>query len=965
MHSIRSVVAVTFLGLGVGVWAVPDLRAQVSPGEPAGPGQPADPERLAQLRRDQDEILRKAERLQGLMQRLQTRYEREGKQDQVELLKQGQLHLERSGLLREVASIRDDLAATALTEALRKQKEVVDDLERLLNILLERKSVEQLDEQLRVATEQAKSARELERRQRELQRETREATRGELSPEQQQLVDQLQQLAAAERREAERNTVEAGARRPFLESALQRVQELLRQQQRLEAGIAEEAAGRAAASRTNEFDLGELTQRTRELAASLRDQARQGELGAAARELGKEAQGNDPGAVREARDRFEAKVQDAPRQPGGNADGPSRDRDWEALREQLRAAPDGATPSEREQLQQLAERGEALAQQRGQEAAAANARQSAQLGKDAGELADRLGAGPQPAKPEEGAAASAREAAAQLAAAEQAMRADDLQKAREDVDRALSALEQARARHDQQNPDASRQAARMAAESASTAQELQNTPNAEAAEQTASEQLRAAAEAQRQAEAGLEAARDSGKRPDVDAAAKASRQGLEQARDQLQQALQAANQGGAEELAAAAERQQQLAQQAAQAGQALQQAAQSGTLTPEQQRQAAEQMQQAGQQMQQAQQRLQDGQQANAANAQQKAAEALQKAAEQLQQNRRLTAQQQQALADQAQRQQELAEDIVRLAQELKERQNKAAERAAQQAASAAQKAKRAMEQGDAEEAEQQQEQARQKLDEAAQDLEEEADRYQDLRQEELLFKMKDELTAFLDKQRPLTAQTLEAQQEAAGAGLSRPARRKLNQVGDEEQELAGRLEFLVGALTEEGNLVYQTVLQASVDDLREVARRLAGRAPDPGTYTTLLQQDVERRTEELLAALERERQRRQQQQQQQQKQQQGQNKFSPQRQRLVSLIAELEMLKKLGVDTRRATDNLRALVEARGDDTITEAEVALIQRLAHRHGEITKLFQQIKQNVEQTLQAMQGQDDQGGGTGR
>jgi hypothetical protein len=233
---------------------------------------------------------------------------------------------------------------------------------------------------------------------------------------------------------------------------------------------------------------------------------------------------------------------------------------------------------------------------------------------------------------------------------------------------------------------------------------------------------------------------------------------------------------------------------------------------------------------------------------------------------------------------------------------------------------------------------------------------------------MKDELTAFLDKQRPITAQTLDAQRESAGDGLSRPVRRKLNQLGDEEQELAGRLEFLVGALTEEGNLVYQTVLQASVDDLREVSRRLAGRAPDPGSYTTLLQQDVERRTEDLLVALEQERKRRQeQQQQQQQQQQQGKNKFNPQRERLVSLIAELEMLKKLGIDTRRATDNLRALVDARGDDTITAAEVALIQRLSHRHGEITRLFQQIKQGVEQAMQAMQEQDhdDQGGGTGR
>jgi predicted nucleic acid-binding Zn-ribbon protein len=87
-----------------------------------------------------------------------------------------------------------------------------------------------------------------------------------------------------------------------------------------------------------------------------------------------------------------------------------------------------------------------------------------------------------------------------------------------------------------------------------------------------------------------------------------------------------------------------------------------------------------------------------------------------------------------------------------------------------------------------------------------------------------------------------------------------------------------------------------------------------------------------------------------------------------VSLIAELEMLKKLGVDTRTATDNLRTLVEARGDATISEAETAAaIERLAHRHGEITKLFQQIKAGVEETMQQMQQQEGQGpeGGRGR
>ena len=71
-------------------------------------------------------------------------------------------------------------------------------------------------------------------------------------------------------------------------------------------------------------------------------------------------------------------------------------------------------------------------------------------------------------------------------------------------------------------------------------------------------------------------------------------------------------------------------------------------------------------------------------------------------------------------------------------------------------------------------------------------------------------------------------------------------------------------------------------------------------------------------------------------------------------------MLKTLEQDTRRATDNLRTLLELRSGDDITEAEASLVERLAHRHAEVTKLFEQIKAGVEETLQQMQGESGDG-----
>ncbi|HLQ36839.1 MAG TPA: hypothetical protein VK348_03495, partial [Planctomycetota bacterium] len=439
-----------------------------------------------------------------------------------------------------------------------------------------------------------------------------------------------------------------------------------------------------------------------------------------------------------------------------------------------------------------------------------------------------------------------------------------------------------------------------------------------------------------------------------------SRQNLQQARDTLQQALQAAGADRGQDMQQAAEQQKALQQRAEASAQQLQQAQQSGAITQQQAKAAGEQLQQAQQQMQQAQQLLQSGQQASAAGRQQQAAKDLQQAQAALQKNQQPTAAQQQALQQLAEEQQKLAEQIVALARELKDRNNKPAERALDDAAAAAERARQKLQQGDSEDAEDQQEQARQQLDRAAKALEEEKDRYQDLRQEEQLFRMKEELQTFLEKQQPITQQTLEAQAAAQKDRLSRPARLKLNQFGDQEQELAARLDFVHKALVEDGNLVFQTVLAANQDDLREVARRLAGRNPDPSSYTTMLQQDVEKRTVELLAALDRERQRREQERQQQQQQDQGQNKFNPQQQRLVSMIADLQMLKQLELDTRKAGADLKTLLELRGDEAITEAETALVERLSHRHGDITALFAQIKTQMEQALQQMQDGDDAG-----
>lgn len=946
-----------------------------------------DPEQLERLRKEQQEILRKSERLEALMQRLKTRYEREGKKEQVDLLEAGLQHIQEAQLLRDAASIRDDLSATAFSEAVRKQRNVVQNLEKLLDILLDRRSVESIAELEKLAAERALAARELEKRQRELQQATNDALMAEPTAAERELLDQLGNLADRERGEAERNNRDAGMRRPFLESALDRVNKLLDQSGRLDRALEEEAGTRQSTQQQRQFDLGELIQQTRDLARDVRNQERQRELGEAATEFGRQTEGNDTTAVQQSKNRLEALANDAPKIPDNGLAGERTDPKWAELGKELRSAPTGETEAERQELGDLAKRGQELANERGEETTARNIENGERLAERAKAIAEQLdaehrerqaeanaAAGGEPEEPpkagEKGSPAGKSPAGESLTAAAEALEKaresaaqGDTQKARQQVDRALTQLERARRQHSEANPDAEQLAARMAAESKAAAEELANSPSAESAEQQASDDLQQAAETLRDIQNQVQKARQEGNRTDATAAAENARDDLEQAKATLEQALEQATEGREADLQAAAERQQELAEQAKAAAEAMRDAVENGQLSPQQAKQAQQAMKSAQQSMQQAAESLQNGQQSNAAQQQEQAADQLQQAAQQMQQNRPMNEAQKEQLAAEAKRQEELKDDIVQLAKMLEEQEQQRAKQKLDEAAEAAQRAQEAMERGDQEETREQQEEARKKLEEAAQELEEERDRYQDLRQEELLFKMKEELLAFLEKQRPITQQTKEAQQVAENGRLSRPMRRKLNQLGEEEFELATRIDFLVQALTDEGNMVYQTVLRSNFEDLREIGDRLSGRRPDVGSFTTLMQEDVERRSEDLLAALEREQKRREQERKEKQEQQgdqQGENKFNPQRERLVGLIAELEMLKQLLADTERSNRDLHLLISSRGDERITESEGALVERLAHRHAEITKLFLAIKAAVEETMQSMQ--DQQGGG---
>ena len=186
-----------------------------------------------QLRREQDEIIRKAERLRDLMTRLLERYQKEERRRQVELIQEGLKHLEESGLLEDVTGARRDLDARALAEANRKQGKVIRELEKLLTILLDRNSLENLEEQLAEAARLAEQAARLEQRQAKLQEQTVAAARIEPSAAEKKMLERIREMTQRQRDESQRNLNAAGVQRPSLEQALNRIEQLLKAQERL------------------------------------------------------------------------------------------------------------------------------------------------------------------------------------------------------------------------------------------------------------------------------------------------------------------------------------------------------------------------------------------------------------------------------------------------------------------------------------------------------------------------------------------------------------------------------------------------------------------------------------------------------------------------------------------------------------------------------------------------------------
>jgi hypothetical protein len=318
------------------------------------------------------------------------------------------------------------------------------------------------------------------------------------------------------------------------------------------------------------------------------------------------------------------------------------------------------------------------------------------------------------------------------------------------------------------------------------------------------------------------------------------------------------------------------------------------------------------------------------------------------------TEEQQQRAEELAQRQKEIREQLLALAKRNEERQSPLPQPDLSKPAQSASEAQESLEQGDLDEAEQRTEQTEREIREALDQLEREEQQYQNLRQEELLFRIAEEVDGLLKVHREQRRATEEIDANLQGRDKpSRSDRIRLRNIAREEETLAVRTGEIAAAIEAESALVFAEVLRAAEKDLAAIARGLG----ETGGYSTgariqALQHDVETGLEWLADALREELQRRQDEQQQEQQQQQQQQQQQPGQQQakdpLVPSVAELKLLRQLEVDLLERVELVLELYPELNDpETAIDPLVREdLERLAAQHRRIGELFKGFRENL-------------------
>lgn len=290
------------------------------------------------------------------------------------------------------------------------------------------------------------------------------------------------------------------------------------------------------------------------------------------------------------------------------------------------------------------------------------------------------------------------------------------------------------------------------------------------------------------------------------------------------------------------------------------------------------------------------------------------------------------AVADQ----QELKRRLRELMDRLEELPDQEFQQPGQRAESAMESASEALDEGRSQEAATRQEEASEALDEAKKKLQGERDRYEQLRQEEVLFKLGEELKEMLDEQIAASSETREID-EARGdrERLSRSHRRAVARLSESERTLSREATSLAEDLAADGAKVFVFAIEQIADGLESAANELADQ--QTGAFVASIQQSVEHRLADLSAVLADELERRRKAMSEMDADTPPGEQGGDSKQPLVPPVAELLLIQRMELMALTRIENFQSLHGAEG---MGEMELLVLERWALEHSKTTALFE-------------------------
>jgi hypothetical protein len=350
-------------------------------------------------------------------------------------------------------------------------------------------------------------------------------------------------------------------------------------------------------------------------------------------------------------------------------------------------------------------------------------------------------------------------------------------------------------------------------------------------------------------------------------------------------------------------------------------------------REAAQSVSSAAGKMSEAAGSMESGQQGRAGESQQGAVEDLEKAREKLT-DERVDAERRERLKGLTDEQEEVEKKARSLKDKLAELPKKTGSQATERASRSMSEARRQLGGGEGEEAEEQQKKAEDYLKQAEEELSEEQRRYRELQQEELLFRIQQELGKLIAEQERINSETLKTDTERAArdGALIRVERFRLKDLSEAQTTLAGQTEYIVTEIDKEGSQVFGLTLRTISDDMKDIAQRLA--KYETGFLVQEIQGDVLRRLKDLEGVFHAELKRRQ-------KKSQGQQGGGG-KQPLVPPAAELLMLRTMQDQLNRQIQVFLGGLPPGGE--LTEMQREILTRLAARQGMLKDVWNRFVQ---------------------